>query len=210
MSKAQSNIALTGTSLVSFSPDVSADERGDILDCLTYTELRANERFDRRAFWREWLNRYQAGLYRNGFGLNGVLTSNTVTVNHYRELPNVAGELIQTASRETTNHRELARLARSALTAMLNSDQAQVFFHDGFRTERSESFQVVPCRKNDSGHIEVMVCGMQMITQTIEGSWLQRASARMTVSVSGNAFLYSREAYEPYREKVESRLALKT
>lgn len=210
MSNAQSNSVLTGNSLVSFSPGTSAEERGDILDCLTYTELRANKKFDRRTGWSKWLNRYEAGLYKNGFALSGALSNNTITVDNYRALPSIADEMIHTASRDATEHRELARLASSALNAMFESDQAQVFFRDWFSTERSESFQVVPCCRNESGHIEVMICGMQMITETVEGSWFHRASALMTVSVSGGTYLYSREAYEPYRNKVESKLAEQT
>ncbi|MDB6142827.1 MAG: Uncharacterized protein JWP80_1871 [Pseudomonas sp.] len=173
MNNAQSNIVLTGNSLVSFSVDTSKAERDDILDCLTYTELRASKKFNRRTAWSKWLNRYEAGLYNNGFQLNGVLNSDTITINNYRELPGVAGAVIQTASRETTEHQELARLAGSALDRMFDSDHARVFFRDWFSAERSESFQVLPCRKRATGQVEVMVCGIQMVTQTTEASWFQ-------------------------------------
>ena len=197
MTDSQSNTLLSGQSLISFSSGMSEQERIDILDCLNYSEIRADRKSDSRQAWRRWINHYQAGLFNNGFELSGALAYNVVAITERRELLDVARTAIQ-----ASGHNELSDLAHTALNTLLQSQQVQTFFEGSFSVGQRESFQVVPCRKDATGAIDVMVCGLQMQTEVTDGSWLERSQSLMTVRMDGGAYRYSAQAYEPYRAKV--------
>lgn len=201
MTDARSDKVLVGQSLVSFSFDMSENERNDILDCLNYCETRADRKYDRHGGWKKWINRYQAGLYNNGFKLSGALDSNTVQVSHIREVPEVLRTAIQ-----TSGHPRLAALGHATLERMLGSSHAQSFFQRWFSAGLTESLQVVPCQRAPSGDIEVLICGVRLVTERIEGAWFQAPHSSMMISVDGGAYLFNEQAYGPYREKVESAL----
>jgi len=201
MADSESNILLSGQSLVSFSSGMSEQERVDILDCLNYSETRADRKSDRSQAWRKWINSYQAGLFNNGFELSGALAYNVIAITERRELLDVARTAIQ-----ASGNTELSDLAHAALSTLLQSQQAQDFFENWLSVGSSESFQVVPCHKDATGAIDVMVCGMQMQTGVTDGSWLKRPQSLMTVRMDGGAYRYSAQAYEPYRAKVSKGL----
>jgi len=197
MTDGQSDVLLSGQSLVSFSSGMSEQERNDILDCLNYSELRATRKSDRRQAWRKWINYYQAGLFNSGFELSGALNYNMVAITERQELLEVARNAIQ-----TSGHAELSELAHKALNTLLRSQQVEAFFQNGFSVSQSENFQVVPCRRVSTGAIDVMVCGIHMQRDTTDGSWLDRPESFMKIRVDGGAYRYSAQAYEPYRAKV--------
>jgi hypothetical protein len=199
MTDSQGKVVLVGQSLVSFSSHTTDVERDDILDCLNYAETRADRKYDRHRFWKRWINRYQAGLYNNGFRISGALVSNTFDVTHIREVPDV----IRTAI-EGSGHPQLGALGRSALERMLRSSHAQSFFKEWFSSGQSETLQIVPCRQLASGEIDVMVCGIRLVTEMVEGGWFEAPTGRLQISVDGGAYRYSRDAYAPYREEVKS------
>ncbi|MCF7531891.1 hypothetical protein [Pseudomonas petrae] len=201
MAEARVDTLLTGQNLVTFSSGVSDQEKNDILDCLNYTEMRADRKFDRQHAWKRWIERYQAGLFNSGFKLGGVLESNVIRIQHRRELPEVVRSSIQ-----STGSPHLGVQGRSALEAMLRSSQVQSFFEDWFSTGRAEAFQVVPCRKASNGQIEVMVCGLNMLVETATKAWLTAPRLTMEIHVNGGSYLYDKKAFEPYREKVQSTL----
>lgn len=201
MADSEGGILLSGSSLVSFSDGLSEQEENDILDCVTYSELVASEKSDRQKAWFGWINRYQGGLLKSGLKISGVLDSNTLSISHHRELPYVASRLIH-----DYGHRELGELARSSLEALFRSDHARSFFKHWFSNSVSESLQLIPCRQTESGYIEVMVCGLQLITESTQGSWFQRPEARMTIHVDGGAFLYKPEGFAPHRATLNRRL----
>lgn len=197
MTGSQTDSLLTGSSLVSFSSGMSEQERSDILDCLNYSETRANKKYQRREAWSKWINQYQAGLFNNGFTLSGVLMDNTLTISKPADLVHATRDAIQ-----TSGHLELSDLAYSALNRLLGSQQAQTFFQDWFSVSQSESLQVVPCRKEEGGGISVMVCGLRMQTDVTGGSWFKRPTSAMTISMDGGAYLYTAQGYAPYRDRV--------
>lgn len=201
MTDKQAHALLGDNSLVSFSSGLSDQGRNDILECLSFADTDASQKHSRRDAWTSWINRYQRGLFNNGFTLSGVLNSEILSITDRRDLPDVARKAIQASA-----HTELAELARSALDTLLRGAHAESFFQGWFKSGLSESFQVVPCRKDATGRVEVMVCGFNLRTETLQGGWLEDSLSGMTLRVNGGAYMYSPEAYEPYRERVLARL----
>lgn len=200
-SDGQAGVLLSGNDLVSFSEDTSQQERRDILDCLRYSQSLANKKHDRNRAWRRWINTYQAGLYKSGFTLSGALPHEVRSISDSRELHHVMGNVI-----EATGHQALSVLARTALQTMLGSPHAQSFFDGWFTFGRSESMQVIPCRKDAAGFIDVMICGVQMHTEETAGSWFKSPQALMTIAIDGGAFRYSAQGYAPYRQMIRNEL----
>lgn len=194
-------LVLIGQTLTSFSSGLSSDEQRDILDCLSYSQTRADRKYSRRDDWKMWINRYQAGLYNNGFKIGAALVTDTVEVSRMSEVPDVLRSMA-----EGSGHDELASLGRSALSRMLTSSQAHSFFQGWDAEGFSESLQVVPCRKRDSGDVEVLFCGVRLTTQTLAGLEPGTSRSGMRVSLDGAAYVFSEAAYAGYREAVTARL----
>ncbi|MBD8571999.1 MULTISPECIES: hypothetical protein [Pseudomonas syringae group] len=201
MSNAQAPLLMTGHSLVSFFADASEQETNDILDCLNYSEIRAGRKFDRQQDWSKWINRYQAGLYQNGFSLSGALNKETFLINEPRDLLVATRDVIR-----GSGHAELASLASEALGKLLSSHQMKAFFEDWFSTSRGESLQIVPCRQSTAGAVDVLVCGIHMQTESTGGSWFTRPTSTLNIRIDGGAYRYSADSYEPFREKVVDNL----
>lgn len=197
----QPDVLWGGNSLVSFESGMPESMRRDLLDCLRYCEIRANEKHDRQEAWTRWISAYQGGLFKHGFTLSGVLPHDILTVNDAAELRSAISTIIQAAG-----HEALSGLVSQALERMLGSAHAQSFFNGWFTAGRSESMQVVPCGLQPAEVVDVMICGLKMQTQTTDGSWFARATSSMTITIDGGAFRYSAQAYAPYREKIRQRL----
>jgi hypothetical protein len=201
MTNSRGRALLTGNSLVSFSDGMSEQEKSDILDCLNYAQAQADSRYRRRDAWSDWMRSYQAVLYNNGFKLTGALSNESLTITKPEDLLYVTRDALQ-----ATGHPELSELAYSALQKLLGSQQAQAFFEDWFSASQSESFQMVPCRKEPAGGIDVLICGIRMHTEAQAGTWFQRPTSSMTITLNGGAFLYTSQGYEPFRESVTNNL----
>lgn len=201
MANSPGDALLTGNNVVSFSDGMSEQEKSDILDCLNYAQAWADSKYHRRDAWSKWMREYQAVFYNNGFKLTGALGNDSLSITRPEDLLNVTRDAIR-----ATGHPELSELAYSALQKTLTSQQAQAFFEDWFSASQSDNFQLVPCRKEAAGGIDVLICGIRMHTEAQAGTWFQRPTSSMTITLNGSAFLYTRQGYEPYREKVTRRL----
>lgn len=192
-----SDILLGGTSLVAFSPDTSAEEKADILDCLSYSEIKANLRHSRKKYWAQWIDRFQFGFYKNGFEITDALPGERFVLTDPRDLSSVVGDAIA-----TSENTALERLAGSAFNELMRSNDGKIFFRDWFSKERSENVQIIPCRKDARGRIEMMFCGLEMSISTTEPGWFQGSKAKVAVTVAGGGYRYSSDTYAPYRKKI--------
>jgi hypothetical protein len=192
---------LRGSNVVALTEGMSEQERADILDCLMYAQIKAGERADSHTGWFTWINRYQGTLLKTGLTFSGILASQTRSISDKRELPFLASSLI-----ESYGHQALGYLARSSLDALLKSHIAQNFFQEWFVKDRTENLQLVPCLKASNGQIEIMVCAMQVITESTAGSWFERPTSTMIINVEGSAFIYDQHAFGAVRKKLRARL----
>lgn len=197
MNQDGSDVLLGGGGVVSFSSGMSGLERRDILDCLRYSEIRANKSYDREQDWSKWINAYQGGMLTNGFTLNGALLHDVLTITNAGEVRAEIGNAV-----EAVVSRELSDLAATALASMLDSPHANAFFKDWSSVGRSKSLHRVPCRKEATGFIDVMICSLQMQTDARSGTWLDPLISLARITIDGGAFTYSAEGYAPYRDQV--------
>ena len=193
-----SSILLGGSSLVAFSSDTSAEEKADILDCLAYSEIRANARHSRKKYWAQWIDHFQFQFYKNGFEIIDALPGERFVLTDPRDLCSVVGDAVA-----TSENTKLEQLARSALNELIRKD-GKIFFRDWFSKERSEHVQIVPCRKEGDGRVELLFCGLEMNISTTESSWFQGSRSKVSVTIAGGSYRYGAKAYAPHRQKVAS------
>jgi len=193
------DILLGGTNLISFSACTLAGEKADILDCLAYAEINASNRFNRKRHWAQWIDRYQLELYKNGFEITDALPGERFVLTDPRDLYSVVSDAL-----ETGENRELERLASTSFLALLRSQDGKAFFRNWFSRERSENVQIIPCRRDSRGRIEMLFCGLEMLIATTESSWFEGSRSKIAVTISGGEYRFSAGSYERYRQKVES------
>ena len=199
---------ILGSCLVSFLPEVSAQDRSDILDVLLLAELRASAQYHRHKQWEAWIGAYQAGLSESGLTAQGSLAPEPVSVRSQERFRREAAKLL------TAIHpQQLAVVAESALDQMFNSAHAQSFFKHwfGFNAGRSDSFQVVPCQPTTSGIINIAACGLEMVTRTrarlpIIGIPQNPFQYEMTLRFRGEGFVFNSEIYARHRARVRDQL----
>lgn len=203
-----SDYLILGSSLVSFLPGVSEQDRADILDVLLLAELSASGQYDRHKQWEAWIAAYQAALNESGLTAQGSLAPKPVKVRSQRRFRREAAKLVM-----TINPQQLAVLAQSALDQMFSSAHAQSFFKHwfGFNAGRSDSFQVIPCQQATSGVINIAVCGLEMVTRTrtnlpLIGILQNPFRYEMTLSLRGAGFIFNREIHAQYRARVQKQL----
>jgi hypothetical protein len=204
MSPAHSSAVLVGKNLASFAAGMSAQDRQDIKDCLLYAELRANEKYDRQTLWASWMNRYQRELVKLGFVLNGILVEGPpIRIWTARDFNRVTFRTLEQAG-----SRRLVELAQVSFEAMKTSAHAKMFLASWFSSGRSESFQVVPCEKTADGDVQVMVCGLNMITDVVvKGMFFWKdIYPEMTIRINGGSFVLNPDAYAQHRERVRAQL----
>lgn len=194
-----SNILLGGTNLISFSSTTLAEEKSDILDCLAYAEINASSRFNRKRHWAQWIDRYQLELYKNGFEITDALPGERLVLTDPRDLYSVVSDAL-----ETGENRELESLARSSFLALLRSEDGQAFLRNWFSKERTENVQIIPCRRDSRGRIEMLFCGLELLIATTERSWFEGSRSKIVITISGGEYRYRSAAYDRYRKKVES------
>ncbi|MBC3951360.1 hypothetical protein [Pseudomonas folii] len=197
---------ILGSNLVSFLPGISAEERSRTLDCLMFCELRANQAADRVKQWDRWIDTFQRMLPVTGFIQTAVLGGAPVKVSNkkrfQRESKKIVGRI---------NSPSLGKAAEDALNTMFESPQAQSFFSSwlNFSSGRSDSFQIIPCMKSHTGHIEIAICGLQMITRTKlkpipVGPW--PFTYEMTLTLRGGCYAFESTNYNANRERIEQDL----
>ena len=193
------NNLLQARNLVSFAPGISAQLRADILDCLLYAQLSADQKYDRHRSWRGWIDQYQRVIYQKGGRLTGAIDPGAVTIKRLRDLRYLPPSAFGKATSA-----ELHALMTGSLKALLNSEHANTFFSSWFTSGQSESFQLVPCQASRPDAVDILVCGLQMTTRAVKPARLfwDTLSGDMLVRTNGASFSLTEQSYAPHREKI--------
>lgn len=194
---------LQGRNFVSFTPGISAQLRADILDCLLYAQLSADQKYDRHRRWKAWVEHYQRIIYQTGGRLTGSIDPGVVTIRRLRDLRYLPASAFGRATSP-----ELHALMAGSLQALLSSEHANTFFSSWISSGQSESFQVVPCRASGTGAVDILVCGLQMTTRAVQPGLLfwDALSGDMLVRTNGASFSLTEQSYAPHREKISHHL----
>jgi hypothetical protein len=199
-----SDSLILGSNLVSFVPGVPSEDRADIMDILLLAELQASERHSREKRWEAWITAYIQALANSGLRHQGLLSQPPRKITNKAAVSSEAGKLFF-----GIRPVRLAQEARSALEQMFMSEHAQSYFRHSFdfSSDRSDSFQIVPCEREESGLINIAVCGLNMLTRPKPRLRPWRPVEReMVLTLRGGNFIYQQETYARHREDVKKAL----
>ena len=194
--------SLIGNNLVSFAEGIAPALKADIMDCLLFAQVCADDKYQRSAQWKLWIEKYQKVIFNNGSSLSGAIDPLQVTIKRLRQVRDIR-------LRGTATSPELQRMLQSSFDQLMDSDHAKTFFSTWFTSGRSESFQVVPCQSDGQGGATILVCGLQMTTREV-GSGLffwQIINGEMTVRANGASFRFTGAGYAPFRNAIQDALA---
>lgn len=193
---------LVASNLVSFSEGMAPGLRQDLMDCLLYAQLAADDSFSPRRQWSAWLDTYQRSIGEKGGRRTDSFVGDRLKIHRFSEL----GKL--RLPRSVMGVPGLGQLFVQSLDRLLASEQAKKFFGSWFSAGRSESFQVVPCIQSREDEATILLCGMQMTTGFRPSRYFwQVLAGEMSVRYTGAAFVFSRQAFEPVRQTVRDVLA---
>ncbi|KTB57664.1 hypothetical protein AO067_00555 [Pseudomonas viridiflava ICMP 13104] len=193
---------LSGSNLVSFAQNVHPDLRQDILNCLQYARIVADDLHSPHQTWRPWLDAYQRTISATGVHPGAQIRDARFKIHRFKDI----GRLQLPA---LSNSAELRQLYLRSLDSLLASDHALAFFSNWFVSGRSESFQIIPCAMQSEDEATILLCGMQMTTLALRPAlyFWQILGGEMQVHAAGMAFRFSRQRFEPYRQTVQDILS---
>lgn len=193
---------LVASNLVSFSQGMVPGLRQDLMDCLFYAQLAADDSFSPRQQWPAWLDTYQRSIGERGGRRTDYFVGDTLNIHRISELRRLR------LPQSVTGVPALGQLFVLSLDRLMASEQAKKFFGSWFSSGRSESFQVVPCIQNSEDEAIILLCGMQMTTGLRPSRYFWKVLAgEMSVRYTGMAFSFSRQAFDPVRRSIRDALA---
>ncbi|UQW66901.1 hypothetical protein L2Y01_23820 [Pseudomonas avellanae] len=148
---------LSGDNLMSFTHNVPPALRQDILDCLQYARLVADDLHSPGQAWRSWLDVYQRTISSTGGRPESRIEEARLKIHRFRDIGKLRLPVV-------SNSVELRRLYLHSLDSLLASEHAQAFFNNWFVSGRFESFQIIPCAMQSEDEATIMLCSMQMKT----------------------------------------------
>ncbi|QHF01590.1 MULTISPECIES: hypothetical protein [Pseudomonas syringae group] len=192
---------LYGTNLVSFGEGVEAGLRQDVLDCLLYAQLKADDETSRQHNWRGWLHAFQHFMQKAGARQSAVVGDNMMIV---RGL----GDLSNPRFLGASSSAELRGLFNRSIDTLMTSEQAKNYFRSWFSSGRSESVQVVPCVMERDEEVTIMLCGIQLTTLALRPGFFfwDVLRGEMRVHYAGASYRFSRTLFEPSRSQVQETL----
>lgn len=192
---------LSGKNLVSFAHNIAPGLRQDILDCLLYAQLKADESVPHRDDWRTRQGAYQRSLEKNGANRYADVRDQRVKIHHLRDLRKLQLPVNRSP--------ELHQLYGRSLDKLMTSEHAQAFFSSWFTSGRSEHFQVVPCAMHSEDEATIVLCALQMTTTSLRPAlyFWQILGGEMMVQAAAAGFRFSSKAFDPYRQAVQDTLS---
>lgn len=194
---------LIGSNVVSFGSGVSAADSQDLMDLMTYAELRADRRYSRVTLPKSWLDHYQRTLVKYGCQLRGFLIEDYSTASSLQELLELTVRLVG-----GDGGVEFSRLVKRSLLALDANKEARRYLSATYDQKNGMVFEVTPCHTNAMGQTYLFFCGLRLRFDTYieqEGIW-NEAIRYVTLIPNGGYFLFDRQVYAQHRAYVLAKI----
>ena len=197
------SLSQSESNLIGLGPDLSWEERTDVLDLLDHAEGFANRFLDRHELWKSWLDRFRNRLEKHGCASLESLSQPPQVVGSFAEFDGQLGPI-------GTGHIPaiLARQARDALDVLRGSQFARRFFETGAQDGLSSSFMLTPCHKDAEDGINFAVYAFRLNTtvETRDFDFWTEVRRDMVVWKIGTAYRFDREQFAGFREQIHADL----
>lgn len=203
MNELESNAIVAGNNIVSFSSEVSATARADLIDLMMYADIYASQSYRREENWVSWMLYYRKQLEYSGCQLRSVIVREPMVINGASELDDIGFSV-----KGNVRIANLLELTRRSFKAARLSQYARHFFEYGSASGSLSTFQIVPCENRAEGESSFLVCGLHAsATVTSDdrgGDW--RVGREMVVRLAGGVYSMSNQTFSAHRERIRARL----
>lgn len=157
-------------SLVSFTENLSGQNKEDILNSTLLAQLAADKKYNRETQHDEWYKFYMKVLERVGW------VEQNLTFDQYKskqssfEISEVVIELLVSLVGE--GNPQMIDVVKKTLEALKNSSATIKLFGSNSSSTKSGNFQIVPCTLDKSGQVTVGFIGCYFQASNVDRSFL--------------------------------------
>jgi hypothetical protein len=189
--------AIVGNSLVSFSTEISRQDRDDIFTCLLRAE-RVAGKVSRDEHFAYWAYRYGKALEQRGCLKSSSIIHEPAVITSASELEDISFGVINSAGSLL-----LAQQAVASLKASEFQRHGNHFFESDGEQSVTAGFQVVPCLASSGKTVTLLVCGVHIAGQveTRDFDFWTHSRREMVLRITGGAYRFDRDAYAMHRER---------
>lgn len=186
--------AFVGNNLFTFFPGMTAEEKSDVQELVTYADITSSVKFDRTELWSSWMFDYTQRLVISGFKRTSFITPDSRVLGHADEWTN---ELFQIVG--THGSRNLVNMVKQCFSAASVNRSVKAFFDHSTVAGKGRFLQIVPCEKTPAGDIVILLCGINV---SFNGDAVHNGGKRVILYVKGGRYVFDRTAYNKRREAV--------
>lgn len=141
---------IAGSTLATFTGEVSAQDRQTVLDCTLYLEQYTDTLYDRETQWYEWLQHYTLGLWHLGWRHERPVMLESLKTTLYEPICDVVLEKLKPVVAPS-----LYDVTYSAFLALKDNLDASRALSLKSSREKGRDLQVMPCTYDRQGNLTV-------------------------------------------------------
>ena len=194
---------VVGGCLASFTPQVSAQDRQDIQDCLLYAELAANDKYPGQVSKKVWFDYYQGRLIKAGFTLKAFIAPEPFRVASIQELLTMSHTVIGRVGYE-----RLGQCVRETYRALALDRFAWEFFRGNVARGGQGILKCSPCERLASGETVVCLLSVQYGTRVTEQALFLWSEFHHNLEIvpGGGVYAFNRAVFQHYRARVHEKI----
>lgn len=152
ISKDSSNgrATVAGSTLATFTEDVSAQDQQAVLDCTLYLEQYTDTFYDRETQWYEWLQHYTLGLWNLGWWHERPVMLESLKTTLYEPISDVVLKKLKPVVTPS-----LYDVTSSAFLALKDNLDASRALNLKSSREKGRDLQVMPCTYDRQGNLTI-------------------------------------------------------
>lgn len=180
--------------LMTFSPGMSAEEKGSILNVITVADMAASNTYDRDEFWSVWMHVYTQRLAAYGLQRTSFITPESRVLGHPDDW---ADELFQIVGSYGSG--QLAQMVRRCFSAARLNRTVSAFFDHSAVAGKGRYLQLAPCEKTAAGEVVVLMCGVYLSFNT---DAVHVGGKRVILHVKGGRYVLDRDVNQRRRDEL--------
>lgn len=188
--------ASLSTSVATFAAGMSKEEKQDVSDLLLQADIFASKTWDRKQYWKSWVDYHRNRMEKHGCTRQGVIINQPMFVASLAELDSPFILRMQ-----GVHSLQLVEMVLAALNETGYYYFARAFLERGSENSHLGNFQVAPCFKNATGEVHILVCGLH-VTGHIDGD-----RRELVLRLNGGEYLFSTALFDHHREQVRRDVA---
>lgn len=196
-------VSVVGDCLVSFSREVTPQDRQDIEDSLLYAELEANAKYDRKKDGQKWFLEFCTVLVSINFAPRSLVPRTRKVINSTQELRE---NIIEIVGKESPR---LAEFTRQTYEALKLNDLAKDFFKGDLVDGLAGIVRNAPCEVVEPDTVSVFLCAIhyKAVATYLDYFFWEDITRTLEIVSDGGQYVFDRKRFNVYREPVRRKIA---